>query len=147
MFKKILAPLDGSDASQKALDLACDLAVKYGAELHILNVVDSLDVGEELAAMASVEHLGGSGEQLHQVVADFILERGRKAANEHGIANPVTEVRQGPPARQIVDYAAYAGIDAIVMGSRGLSDLAGLLLGSVSHKVTERAVCTCITLR
>jgi len=37
--------------------------------------------------------------------------------------------------------------DMIVMGSRGLSDLAGLLVGSVSHKVTNMAPCTCITVR
>ncbi len=147
MIKNILVPLDGSEPSVRALELACDLAGKYGARIHLLNVVDNLDVSDELRHFADVEHLTGSSEQLHQVVSDHILDYGRNLAVEHGCADPATEVRQGPPARRIVEYANAADIDAIVMGSRGLSDLKGLLLGSVSHKVAERAPCTCITVR
>jgi nucleotide-binding universal stress UspA family protein len=147
MLKNILVPLDGSEPSVRALALACDLAGKYGARIHLLNVVDNLDLSDELRHFAEAEHLTGSSEQLHQIVSDHILDHGRNFAIEHGCADPVTEVRQGPPGRRIVDYAATAGIDTIVMGSRGLSDLKGLLFGSVSHKVAERAPCTCITVR
>ena len=53
-----------------------------------------------------------------------------------------TIFREGKPARSIVEYARGASIDAIVMGSRGLSEFESALLGSVSHKVASLAGCT-----
>jgi len=50
------------------------------------------------------------------------------------------------PAKRIVE-AAHEGADPIVMGSRGLSDLKGLFQGSVSHKVSSRAPCTCLMVK
>ena len=47
----------------------------------------------------------------------------------------------------IVDFARDQRADAIVMGSRGLGDVSGLLLGSVSHKVSHLAACTCIMVK
>ena len=51
----------------------------------------------------------------------------------------------GDPAGVLVDYAKAHAIDLIVMGRRGLGDLGGLLLGSVSHKVAQLASCACLT--
>ena len=53
----------------------------------------------------------------------------------------------GNPADEIVEFAKQKQIDLIVMGSRGLSDIKGLFLGSVSHKVSHLAECTCITVK
>ena len=63
------------------------------------------------------------------------------------ISNAHTEyiVRMGSPADVILEEAARVGVDAIVMGSRGLSDIKGLLVGSVSHKVLHAAKCTVVT--
>jgi nucleotide-binding universal stress UspA family protein len=56
-----------------------------------------------------------------------------------------TELRGGDPAAEIVASAQENEADCIVIGSRGLGDFGGLLLGSVSHKVNHSAPCTCIT--
>ncbi len=56
-------------------------------------------------------------------------------------------VLDGDPAERILEYAERESADCIVMGSRGLSDVRGLVLGSVSHKVSNRAVCTCIAVK
>jgi len=56
-------------------------------------------------------------------------------------------IKRGQPARSIVEFAKDRGIDVIVMGSRGTGDMEGLLLGSVSHKVTSLAPCTCVTVK
>jgi nucleotide-binding universal stress UspA family protein len=53
----------------------------------------------------------------------------------------------GDPARRIVEHADKNGIDMIVIGSHGLGDAAGLLMGSVSHKVTHLAKCPCVILK
>ena len=53
----------------------------------------------------------------------------------------------GDPAAQILRCIEDRGIDCVVMGSRGLSDMRALFLGSVSHKVLNRAPCTCIAVK
>ena len=53
----------------------------------------------------------------------------------------------GDPAKRILEYAKEEAVDCIIMGSRGLGDLKALLQGSVSRKVSNRAPCTCVTVR
>ena len=53
----------------------------------------------------------------------------------------------GDPAERILDCAKREHVDMIVMGTRGLSDLKGLLMGSVSHKVSHLADCACVTVK
>ena len=76
-------------------------------------------------------------------IVDAAVER----AAGHGIKVGKGLVKRGPLARTIVQVGKQLGADAIVLGSRGLGDLEGHLLGSVSHKVTSLAECTCITVR
>jgi nucleotide-binding universal stress UspA family protein len=58
-----------------------------------------------------------------------------------------TILAEGDPAREILAAATAEGVDAIVIGSRGLGKLTALLLGSVSHKVSNQAHCTVIIVR
>ena len=55
--------------------------------------------------------------------------------------------RDGDPAKIIAEVANTQRFDAIVMGTRGLSDIRGLILGSVAHKVNHLAKCTVITVK
>lgn len=75
------------------------------------------------------------------------MRQAKQSAKAAGVDHVDTMVRTGPPARTIVHVAEEIGADTIVMGSRGLGDLEGLLLGSVSHKVTTLAKCTCVTVK
>ena len=52
-----------------------------------------------------------------------------------------------PAAQRILDEADERGVDTIVVGSRRLSDIGGLMMGSVSHKVIHLSGCTCIVVR
>ena len=56
-------------------------------------------------------------------------------------------IDDGDPADKIVACAERENADTIIMGNRGFSDLAGLFLGSVSHKVGHRCTCTRITVK
>lgn len=129
MFKHVLVALDGSAYSRTALPTALEVARKFGADLFVLHVAEH-DRGR--AAVYSTE----SPAEATKLVADAV-----KTAREAGVATKgkVSDVAAGHVAKAIVDTAAANEIDLIVMGSRGLSDIQGLLLGSVTHKVIQLA--------
>ena len=66
-------------------------------------------------------------------------------AADAGVAKVRGLVEDGDPAHRIVETAGRENVELIVMGRRGLGDLKGLLLGSVSHKVAQAATCACLT--
>ena len=76
-----------------------------------------------------------------------MIDAAVQAAARDGCTDVQAKAVLGDPAGEILERAAQIGADMIVMGSRGLSDLKGLLVGSVSHKVNHLADCTCITVR
>jgi nucleotide-binding universal stress UspA family protein len=170
----ILAPIDGSRHALKALDLACDLAVKFGTKLSVVYVITEQRLPPQLRRMAEVEHLtepsppdlpqpgGISGElgsrlqqamsteadrAAHEALGKRLLDDAERAAVVKGLKGTVTTLVYGDPATEILALAEAAKADMIVMGSRGLSNLKGLLVGSVSHKVMHLAKCTCVTVK
>jgi len=146
MIKNILIPVDGSEHSKKALHLGCDLAQKYGAAVHLIHIAESPIREHTMALGGAAITLRASPDELKQAGTRELEFASEYAAN-HGVKEVTTEVEGGSPAHRIVESAKEIHADMIVMGSRGLSDLAGLLVGSVSHKVTNMAPCTCITVR
>ena len=142
MFKRILVPIDGSAHSTKAAEMAMELALTYKAELTLLHVARKFDLPDQLKDYIKTEQLTAHDmlaidEATKRVIADIKL-----GAEKRGIKKIKTVFREGKPARSIVDYARKAQVDAIVMGSRGLSEFESALLGSVSHKVATLAECT-----
>jgi nucleotide-binding universal stress UspA family protein len=176
-MKRILVALDGSEHSDKALDLASDLAAKHGAELVLLHVipdrplsdaerrmaeteyleevVTSADVQSMLAAGGDprltaerlLSHSAGVARRFHEAMGERLLGDARRRAAEHGARNVQTLAADGNPARAILARAQDLAADMVVLGSRGLGDAQGLLLGSVSHKVAHLATCTCVTVK
>lgn len=146
MINNILVPVDGSGHSQKALELASDLAVKYDADLHLLHVVHPAVDAQVMVLGAAAVTLEASREELEQAGAK-VIDAARRLAASHGCGKIHSEVTDGAPAKRILERARDIDADMIVMGSRGLSDFAGLLVGSVSHKVGHLAACTCVTVR
>jgi nucleotide-binding universal stress UspA family protein len=129
MFKHIMVALDGSTYSQGTLPTAIELAKKFGGDIFVLHVSEH-DRGR--AAVYSLE----SPAEATRLVADAVemtKEAGVKVAGE------VRDAAAQHTAQTIVDMAKAKGIDLIVMGSRGLSDVQGFFLGSVTHKVIQTA--------
>lgn len=173
MFKTILVPIDGSGHAAKAVAIAADLAARYGARLILLHVVSDDRVPEGLARFAEIENLprtksaqhverleatphgpvpigGGVHEEIdRQAVARDLgarfLEDGKAIAKQHGVEAVTVVTDEGDPAERILETARREKAEGIVMGSRGLSDLKGAIVGSVSHRVCHKADCTCIT--
>ena len=76
---------------------------------------------------------------------DSVLAPAKERLSKAGIKAIRLAIESGDPAQAIVRFAEVKKADFIVMGSRGLSDLGGLVYGSVSHKVGHLAPCTCVT--
>ncbi len=138
MFKNILLAFDGSAHAQKAARLAADLARQYGANLYVVHTYDP-----------APDYLGEP--YLQEVIskrteaADWVIEQAKTWLGE--LPQLETEVLEGPPAEAILRVAQVRQVDLIVMGTRGLGQLSGLLLGSQSQKVLTHAQCPVLLVR
>ncbi len=119
----MLVAVDGSEASARAVRVAGQIAGALGARVSVL-------------------HVGHGGE--HE--ADAPDRRAQSELAALGVAARV-EVRGGDAADEILAAARSLRADLLVMGSRGRSQLAGLLLGSVSQEVVARASCPVLLVR
>lgn len=129
----LLVPVDGSEHALKAVELAAGLAQKLDAGLVLLTVEDPGPLKGAVAHFAETEHLS------RNQIPDWILHGAEISANEAGC----TDVKRVSATGDVTD-AVLNAVDKhkpsmIVMGARGLSDLEGLILGSVSHKVLHVA--------
>jgi nucleotide-binding universal stress UspA family protein len=147
MFKKIIVPVDGSEHALMAVDVAVDLAGKYGSDIYLVNVARRAKYTGDIDRFAQSEYRQAGSSFVSDELAKNILENAKTRARQAGKSNVKTELREGNVARGIVDFAGEIKADAIVMGSRGLGDMDTLLLGSVSHKVSSLASCTVIVVR
>jgi nucleotide-binding universal stress UspA family protein len=145
MFKTILAAIDGSKHAEKALALATELAQKHRARLILLTVY-SQDYVPEVSGIGMVASFPTDSEQEREA-AENVLAQADEQAERAGFAGAETIVRKGDAASQILEVAESEGVDTIILGSHGHGTLVGLLVGSVSTKVTAHAKCTCITVR
>lgn len=147
MFKNIVCAIDGSRHALRAAKMAAELAAKVGAKLTFLTVAKSINMTEDVKRYMAVEHLTGSPQYVLDEMTERILDEAKDCAEKCGVGKVSMEVKTGNPARTIVAFAEQAKADLIILGSRGMGDIEGMLLGSVSHKVTILAKCTCMTVK
>lgn len=146
-MKEILLAVDGSEHSHRAAALAGELSTAMNVPVAVVNVVSdgALASSGPLRDYARIEKVTITQRELLKALgADVVAE----AANEvRGCGGKVssTHVLIGAPAQQIARRADEMGADCIVMGRRGLGDVGGLLIGSVSHKVGHLTSRTLIT--
>lgn len=151
MSKKFLVAVDGSDHSWRALDLATNLAKVSGAELAILHVVPYEPMPEALRQLARSEGIPLEEEEARfhsgRKLGDKIVSEAEARARKSGLDRVTTLVTEGNTAHEIVEMAKTIDTQMLFLGSRGLSDLGGILVGSVSHKVLHLAHCTCVVVK
>jgi len=134
MYEKVLVAIDRSENSNRALAAARDLALLSDGEVWVLHLREQ----EVIPRMGLVAD--ESPEEAHlwlESAVDELRNAGVKATGE------ARNTIYGQAAREIVADARLHDVGIIVMGSRGRSDLTGLLLGSTAHKVihlTDRPV-------
>jgi nucleotide-binding universal stress UspA family protein len=137
MVKRILVTTDGSPASNRAVDLAAHMAVKHEASFYLLNVIREMQLPPELKKMAKVENIGSARQDVLEFVAERVLGDAERRAKRKGVKAVRKATGPGDPATAIAKNAQRNKIDLIVMGTRGLGGVQGLLMGSVSRKVAN----------
>jgi nucleotide-binding universal stress UspA family protein len=138
MYDRILMAVDQSDAAERVINAAREMASLCDGEVWVLHIREkevllrggSFAIESDTEAQSIVEH---AAQELH--------DAGVKAHYE------VRTTLYGQAAREIVDAASAYDTGVIVMGSRGRSDLTGLLLGSTAHKVIHLADCPVLVVR
>ena len=139
MFEHILLAVDGSDHALRATKIAADLARCMKSELRVVVAYDPIPpyLGEPNLQYSIDARLNDAQRILQKAVA----LAGEVPGEVHA------ELVEGNPAEAIIEVAKTRTCDVIVMGSRGLGRLAGLLLGSTSQKVVSHAPCPVLIVR
>ena len=132
MANVILVGVDGSDSSRHAARRAADLAVRLGAELHVLTAADRATVEEFPDRPGASQMTSG---ELAEAIAAEVAEELRA-----DIPSVVSAPLQGKPAVALVDEAVRLEASLIVVGNRRVQGV-GRLLGSVAASVAAHAPC------
>jgi nucleotide-binding universal stress UspA family protein len=129
---KLLVAFDGEDHSVLALDKAIEVAVAEKADVTVLSVVPPGARGSK-----------SGGHMDLPPHADEYVAHAEKYLGDRGV-QAETKVTHGDPADEILQEARAGDYDVIVVGTRELGPVVGLLLGSVSRKVVDDAPCAVI---
>ena len=134
---RVIVATDGSSGANRAVDTAATLAKATGSDLVILTVGGNIS-GAELRRLADIQ---GDLSKALESEASQILDRAQKRVRRRGITAAKLQSAWGDPAQAIIDAVQREKADILVVGRRGRSRLSGLLLGSVSQKLTSLAPC------
>ncbi len=144
---RILVAVDGSENAGRAVHLAIEFARHFGSTMIVLSVYKHTSQMESSLSLVRTRTVPTPPDEVMHDLAEEAVEWAAQRFAEAGVEEVETMIRRGPPARTIVQTAKQQDVDAIVLGTRGLGDVEGFFLGSVSHKVNALADCTCITVR
>jgi nucleotide-binding universal stress UspA family protein len=139
-WQRILAPTDRSAFSESAVAYARALAKHFGAELHVLRVLDDEEKAINEYAVTGVMDPDGPKDDYSRWMAELV--------GEHGDVKRIESVRVATDVPEtIVRYAKQNDIDLVVMATHGRTGLTHLLMGSVTETVMRTAPCPVLTLR
>jgi nucleotide-binding universal stress UspA family protein len=143
--RRILFCTDFSENSRPALQCALDYAKAFGADLAVLHVINSVQIGyPSLAEPVPVDI---------KSVLDTIQESVDKGLElvaadcRHVLADVTTHTRIGTPAFEIGAFADENSIDLIVMGTHGWTGLKHIIMGSTAENVVRTANCPVLTVK
>ena len=133
MYKRILLPTDGSEASGRAVQAGIDFARSVGAEVVAMTATPAFhtfSVSAEMLEQTPETYEAASAER-----AQRLLDEAAAAARDAGVPATSLRVVADSPYEAIIATARERGCDLIVMASHGYHGIKGLLLGSETHKV------------
>ncbi len=141
-LQRVMVCVDGSDSSWKAVEFSRGICEAFDSErliaIHIIPTASvlggfTLDEDVDMVQARFLEALEEQGRELVSRLEEYLP-----------VAGVQTEVvvRNGTPHSEIVEWAAEQEVDLIVLGNRGLTGIASVLLGSVGEKVVRHAPCS-----
>jgi nucleotide-binding universal stress UspA family protein len=133
MFTSIVWATDGSEHAERALPYVKELARAEGAAIAIVHVVERIE-GSGAVGLPRRADESEIQSQLEKMAAELSEEGFSVSLDIRGDVG-------ARPAHEVVNVAREADADLIVVGSRGLSAIGGLLLGSVAHRLLHLAPC------
>ncbi len=128
--ERVVVPVDGSDAAERAAEHALDLAENVGATVDVVYVIDETVYDLEDAPRSIIGLLREGGENAIETVELEARDRGLSVT---------ADVLRGVPATEILGYADGVDADVIVMGTRGRAATSDQLLGSTTARVVRRS--------
>jgi nucleotide-binding universal stress UspA family protein len=150
---RILVPFDATELSIRALDRACEVAMKTNSELILLYVVDTsclcpIGIREHIRDMNEFEAAKDRYVDELRNAAEQMIQKKWKEINQKGV-KVSSIVKMGNPADKILDCARDEMVNAIIMGSSGslkrLHERKGI--GSISRWISEIANCPVVLMR
>ena len=132
---KLLIAIDGSDHALHALRYVIRLAKENGpVSIHLVNAHEEPTHYGELAVYVTLDKMI----QLQQQAAALVLQRGEEVLRQAGLSY-TKEILIGNVPTSIVQCAEALHCDGIVLGSRGMTAVGSMMMGSVATKVTHLA--------
>ena len=142
MFENILVAVDGSKHSDAAFDVAMDISQKYGSQVFVLHVFQGGTGPGTLVSPGFEDDMRAIGQQIFDSYEAKVKE-GRDSLQK----NVRMLLEMGDAAQKIMETASKIKCDLVLIGSRGRGGFKELLLGSVSHKVTNHASCPVLVVK
>ncbi len=139
MFNTIIIGVDGSEAGWRALKYARNVAEKYDAKLIMVHAYPrTSDLHDCDGYDSLLSERKDNGQK--------IIEIGRKLL---GVSSETVEedLLEGPAADAILSVAQVRNADLVVIGSRGMGAIKGMIFGSVATKVSQHADCPVMVVR
>ncbi|TGL60210.1 universal stress protein [Leptospira ognonensis] len=140
LIRKVLVPVDGSESSKRALEMALAIAQASKAECIVLEVI------EDFGPLPGYYDAAPAGKDRVKWISEQRFEKVHPALESTQV-NWRRVVVEGYPAEEIINVSESEKVDMIVMGSRGHGVIGRFLVGSVSDRVVHHASCSVTVVR
>jgi nucleotide-binding universal stress UspA family protein len=155
LFEKILVPLDGSEQSLKALEIAIQVAKKFGGKISLIHVYsvavrpvlmpEPTTLTPPMIPVMTPEEVSKAVEVARNAASRILSDGEQKVKAEE--IQVETLLKEGHIVQEIVKTAKEDKFDLIVIGGRGISKIRELLLGSVTDGVIHHASCPVLVIK